>query len=169
MARCRPSAPLRNGAGGQGQLSSPFVLGVAMRGRMRILATTSMRTSWKSRTTTTSIRTQQHCSISMLVIASFRTTSSMSMLATVIEWPQWRQGGAPPTLMVPYLQVTVNLVFGLILRRSRKIILELLLSTKCVVRDCLLDLLLVLVILLGTRHPIEKRLIMLIGSNLDLL
>jgi hypothetical protein len=57
-----------------------------------------------------------------------------------------RQGLAPLTLMVPHPVVSANLLFGLILRRSRKMMLELLLSVRCVVRGCLLDLVLVLVI-----------------------
>jgi hypothetical protein len=67
---------------------------------------------------------------------------SMPVLATLVEGPQQRQGLAPLTLMVPHPVVSANLVFGLILRRSRKMMLELLLSIRCVV----LDLVLVLVI-----------------------
>jgi hypothetical protein len=40
---------------------------------------------------------------------------------------------------------------------------------KCVVRDILLDLLLALVICLGTRHLVRKSMIMLVGSSLGLL
>ena len=42
------------------------------------------------------------------------------------------QGLAPPPLMVPLLMVSVNLVFGMILRRLRKVMLELLLSARCI-------------------------------------
>jgi len=150
MARRRPSAPLRNGAGSEGQPSGPSALGVAMPGvdehpgDDHLADELEMEDDDDVREDAAALfgidvgdGNVPNNVIDVDVEAGADDGGGGAVMAT---------GSAPPTLMVPHLQVNANLVSGLILRRSRKMMCELLLSVTFVARDCLLDLVLVLVI-----------------------